>query len=215
MFTQNAINVHLKSKQTYPETHSSPVPSLSPTTHHACSPFPPQCPLRRRCACASLLPVLPHTPWPLERLGHWNAFALGTPWHTIPHHTIPHHTIPYHAKPHHTIPYHTTPSNPTSLCMCLLVACLVTHALALGTPLHWARLGTPYHTIPYHTTPHHTIPYNAIPHHTTPHHTTPSNPSLSPSHSTPLPDPPHSTQYMQTAGPTQMPAEGTALTSLK
>ena len=82
-FTQNAINVHLKSKQTYPETQSSPAPSLSPTTHHACSPFPPHCPPRRRCTCTSLLPVLPHTPWPLERLGHWNALALGTPWHTI------------------------------------------------------------------------------------------------------------------------------------
>ena len=70
-------------------------------------------------------------------------------------------------------------SAPTSLCMCLLAACLATHALALGTPLPLARLGTPYHTIPYHTipvtTPHHTIPCQTTPYHIIPHHPFQSN----------------------------------------
>ena len=87
------------------------------------------------------------------------------------------------------------PQEPTKS---LLVA---THTLAIGTPWPLERLRT------WHALAHHTIPYHTIPHHTVPYHTTPSNPSLSPPHSTPsLPDPSHSTQCMQTAGPTQMPA---------
>ena len=153
---KTALNVHSKCNQCSLKvqtnlSRNALKPCPKPLSHH------PPCLLALSPAVSAL-----HAP-PCclschTRLGHWNALAigtplhlarLGTPYHTIPYHTIPHHTIPYHAKPHHTIPYHTTPSNPTSLCMCLLVACLGTHALALGTPLHWARLGTPYHTITY------------------------------------------------------------------
>ena len=176
MFTQIAINVHLKSKQTHPETHSSPAPSLSPTAHHACSPFPPQCPLRRRCACASLLPVLPHTPWPLERLGHWNASALGTPWHNIPHHTIPYHTTPHHTIPCQSTPYHTIPHHPFQSNVAVHVPpCGLSWNTRFG-PWNAFALGTPWHTIPYHTIPYHTIPHHTTQCHTTPHHTTPHHP---------------------------------------
>ena len=155
---KTALNVHSKYNQCSLKiqtnlSRNALKPYPKPPSHH------PPCLL----ALSPALSALHAPPCCLSchtRLGHWNALTigtplplarLGTPYHTIPYHTIPHHTIPYHAKPHHTIPYHITPSNPTSLCMCLLVACLGTHALALGTPLHWARLGTPYHTITYHT----------------------------------------------------------------
>ena len=171
MFTQSNQCKQSSIKHAQKRTQALPQASLPPPTMLA-RPFPHSdrlCPLQRRCACAPLLPVLPHTPWPLERPDPWNAFALGSPWHTIPYHAIPYHTTPHHTIPCHTTPHHTIPHHPSqSLCMCLLVACLATHALALGTPLHWARLGTPYHTIPYHTIPHHTIPYHTIPHHTIP-----------------------------------------------
>ena len=104
---QDAINVHLKSKQTCPETHSSPAPSLYPTTNHACSPLPPQrSPVSAPTSLCMCLLVATHalaigTPWPLERLRTWHA--------ALAHHTIPYHTIPYHTTPHHTIPCHTTP----------------------------------------------------------------------------------------------------------
>ena len=185
-----------------------PQASLPPPTMLA-RPFPRSV----RFACASLFPVLPHTPWPLERLGHWNAFALGTPWHTIPHHTIPYHTTPHHTIPCQTTPYHTIPHHPFQSNVAGHVPpCGMSCHTRLG-PWNAFALGTPWHTIPYHNIPYHTTPHHTTQCHTTPYHTTPHHPFQF--LSIPIPFHPHSTQYMQTAGPTQMPAEGTALTSLK
>ena len=105
MFTQNAINVHLKSKQTCPETHSSPAPSLSPTTHHVCSPFP-----RGDRLCPQFSPHRPHPTCTTHTTHHgvpptnsrpWQLARLPTPTPPIP---------PYSTLTHAP---HPTPTNPT------------------------------------------------------------------------------------------------------
>ena len=86
--TWHALAHHTTPYHTIPY-HTTPYHTMPNHTipYHTTPPLP----IQRRCACASLWPVLAHTPWPLERLCTGHALAH----HTIPYHTIPHHTTTY------------------------------------------------------------------------------------------------------------------------